>query len=339
MLEISVPALVPPDPQADLTDLVADAAREDPGCVLFGRPTSAGWEDVTASAFLAEVTRLAKGLVAAGVRPGDRVALMSKTRYEWTLSDVAVWFAGAVTVPVYETSSAEQVAWILGDSGAVGIVVETPAHAATVESVRGDLAALRSVWTVDEGGLEHLAAGGADVDDAEIEARRAGLNGDSVATLIYTSGTTGRPKGCELTHANFRDLALNATTYLSEVVRAPGASTLLFLPLAHVFARFVQVLCIAARARLGHTPDVKNLLDDLAAFRPTFVLAVPRVFEKIYNSSEARAEAGGKGRIFAGATAAAVAWSEAQDAGSVPFGLRVRHAVFDKLVYGKLREA
>jgi long-chain acyl-CoA synthetase len=338
VLEISVPALVTSDPQADLTDLVADAAREEPASVLFSRPTGADWEDVTASAFLAEVTRLAKGLVAAGVRPGDRVGLMSKTRYDWTLTDVAVWFAGAVTVPIYETSSPEQVSWILGDSGAVGVVVETTAHAATVGSVRTDLSALRAVWTIEQGGLEELAAGGADVEDAEIESRRAGLSGDSVATLIYTSGTTGRPKGCELTHANFRDLALNATAHLSEVVRAPGASTLLFLPLAHVFARFVQVLCIAARARLGHTPDVKSLLDDLGAFRPTFVLAVPRVFEKIYNSAEATAQASGRDRIFTAAADTAIAWSKAQDTGGPGLVLRLRHALFDRLVYGRLRE-
>src|SRR6478609_5199885 len=193
--EISVPALVAPDPQADLTDLVADAAREEPASVLFSRPTGAGWEDVTASAFLDEVTRLAKGLVAVGVRPGDRVGLMSKTRYDWTLTDVAIWFAGAVTVPIYETSSPEQVAWILGDSGAVGVVVETAAHAATVENIRPDLTALRTVWTIEQGDLRELAAGGTDVEDAEIASRRAGLQGDSVATLIYTSGTTGRPKG------------------------------------------------------------------------------------------------------------------------------------------------
>jgi long-chain acyl-CoA synthetase len=338
VLEITVPALVAPDPQADLTDLVVDAAREQPDAVLFSRPTDGGWEDVSATAFLAQVTRLAKGLVAAGVRPGDRVALISKTRYEWTLTDVAVWFAGAVTVPIYETSSPEQVAWILGDSGAVGVVVETTAHAATVGTVRADLSALRWVWTIDDGALDELARAGDAVDDAEIETRRATLSGESVATLIYTSGTTGRPKGCELTHANFRDLALNATTYLAEVVCAPGASTLLFLPLAHVFARFVQVLCIAARARMGHTPDVKNLIDDLGGFRPTFVLAVPRVFEKIYNSAEATAQAGGKGRIFTAASDTAIAWSRAHEDGGPGVVLRVRHALFDRLVYGKLRE-
>jgi long-chain acyl-CoA synthetase len=337
VLETSVPAIVPPHPKSNL---VTSAAREAPDAVLFSRRSPGGGadlEDVTSVAFLAEVTRLAKGLVAAGVRPGDRVALMSKTRYEWTLTDFAIWFSGAVTVPIYETSAPEQVAWILSDSGAVAIVVETAAHAATVRSVHEDLTALREVWTIDEEALAGLAESGGEVPDAEISSRQAALAGDTVATLIYTSGTTGRPKGCELTHANFRDLALNATAYLSEVVRAPGASTLLFLPLAHVFARFVQVLCVAARCRMGHSADVKNLLDDLGAFRPTFVLAVPRVFEKIYNSAEATAQAAGRGRIFRAAADAAIAWSKAVDAGGPGLALRARHALFDRLVYGKLR--
>jgi long-chain acyl-CoA synthetase len=337
MLEISVPALVAPEEEANLTDLVTSAAQEAPDAVLFTRHSAAGLEDVTSTMFLAEVTRLAKGLVAAGVRPGDRVGLMSKTRFEWTLTDFAVWFAGAVTVPIYETSSAEQVAWILADSGAVAVVVETGAHTATVEGVRADLPALRSIWTIEDGALPALAESGSQVPDAEISGRRSALRGDTVATLIYTSGTTGRPKGCELTHANFRDLALNAVAYLSQVVRAPGASTLLFLPLAHVFARFIQVLCVAARCRMGHTSDVKNLLDDLGAFQPTFVLAVPRVFEKIYNSAEATAQAAGRGRIFAAAADAAIAWSRAQDAGGPGLALRARHGLFDRLVYRKLR--
>jgi long-chain acyl-CoA synthetase len=339
--EISVPALVTADPGANLTDLVTRAAAEAPDAVLFSHPTASGgsnWQDVTSAAFLAEVTRLAKGLVAAGVEPGDRVALMSKTRYEWTLTDFAIWFAGAVTVPVYETSSAEQVSWILSDSAAVAVVTETAAHTATVEQVRGELPALASVWSIDAGALDELAGGGTGVTDEEIERRRGTLRADSVATLIYTSGTTGRPKGCELTHANFRELALNAVAYLSEVVCVDGASTLLFLPLAHVFARFVQVLCVAARARMGHSPDVKNLVGDLGEFRPTFVLAVPRVFEKIYNSAEATAETGGRGRIFRAAAETAIAWSSAQENGRPGLALRARHALFDRLVYGKLRD-
>jgi len=336
--EISVPAIVTSDPGANLTDLVVDNAAQAPGAPLFSRPTAQGWQDVTCQGFLAEVTRLAKGMVAAGVSPGDRVGLMSKTRYEWTLADFAIWFVGGVTVPIYETSSAEQVSWILSDSGAVAVFTETAEHTALVAGLREALPALREVWAFDDGAVDRLADSGAGVDDGEIEARRATVSGSSIATVIYTSGTTGRPKGCELTHSNFRELCTNAVALLPQVVQAPGASTLLFLPLAHVFARFVQVLCVAARARLGHTADVKNLLDDLGAFKPTFVLAVPRVFEKIYNSAEATAEAGGKGKIFKAAADTAVAWSQAQDTGGPGLGLKVKHALFDKLVYVKLRD-
>lgn len=337
MRESSVPAIVTPDPDANLTDLVVGTATDRPSTVLFSRRAGGVWEDVSAEQFRTEVTRLAKGLVAAGVAPGDRVAIMSKTRYEWTLADFAIWFAGAVTVPIYETSSAEQVSWIMSDSGAVAIFTETPAHAETVAHVRDTLPALREVWSFEGGAVAALGESGEAVADDEIERRRRTLTGASLATIIYTSGTTGRPKGCELTHANFGDLAQNAVARLSHVVRADGASTLLFLPLAHVFARFIQVLAVAAGARLGHTADVKNLIDDLGGFRPTFVLAVPRVFEKIYNSAEAKAEAGGKGKIFHAAADTAIAWSQAVDAGRVPLTLKLRHALFDRLVYGRLR--
>lgn len=339
MREMSVPALRVGDPAANLTDLVVDNAAEAPDTIVFSRPVDGRWEDVSCRQFLTEVTRLASGLVAAGVQPGDRVALMSKTRYEWTLADFAIWFAGAVTVPIYQTSSAEQVSWILSDSAAVAVFVETERHAATVAEVRDGLPALRAVWTVDAGAVAELGRAGQQVDSAEIERRRHLATGASVATIIYTSGTTGRPKGCQLTHANFGDLAANAVARLSSVVQAEGASTLLFLPLAHVFARFIQVLCVAARARLGHSSDVKNLLDDLAAFRPTFVLAVPRVFEKIFNSAEAKALAGGKGRIFQAAADTAITWSKAQDTGGPGLALRLRHGLFDRLVYAKLRAA
>jgi long-chain acyl-CoA synthetase len=324
---------------ANLTDAVARHAREAPGAVLFSRRREERWEDVTAARFHQEVLALAKGLVAAGIQPGDRVALLSPTRYEWTLADYAIWFAGAVGVPIYETSSAEQVAWILGDSGAVACVAGTAALAATVESVRERAPDLRLLWTIDAGDLDRLAAEGGGVADAEIARRREQMSGETVATLIYTSGTTGRPKGCELTHGNFVDLAANARAALSEVLDAPGACTLLFLPLAHVFARFIQVVCVVARARIGHTSDVRNLLPALAEFRPTFLLAVPRVFEKIYNSAEARAAGSGKGGVFRRATETAVGFSEARDAGGPSLLLRVRHAVFDRLVFARLRAA
>jgi long-chain acyl-CoA synthetase len=337
--EMAVPALTEADPKANLTDLVVRNATQAPHEVGFRRPVGDTWQAVTWADFHAEVRRVARGLVAAGVRPGDRVGLMSKTRYEWTLTDFAIWFAGAITVPIYETSSTEQVSWILSDSGAVACVVETDKHASTVAEVRNALPGLHNVWVLQSGALDELTSLGEPVADSELESRRSTLTASSLATIIYTSGTTGRPKGCELTHANFNEITANAIARLGSIVKAEGAATLLFLPLAHVFARFIQVLCVSARAELGHTADVKNLLDDLAAFRPTFVLAVPRVFEKVYNSAEAKAEAAGKGKIFHTAADTAVAWSQALDDGGPGLALRMKHGLFDKLVYGKLREA
>ena len=339
MHEKSTPLVLPATTEGSLADVPARNAAEHPGAVAFSVRSGGGWTDVTAATFAAEVAALAKGFIAAGIGPGEAVGIMSRTRYEWTVADFALWSAGAVPVPIYETSSPDQVQWILADSGAVGVVVETAAHLAAVEQGRGSLPGLRHVWVIDQGDIDSLSLDGNDVDDAELEARRADLDRDSLATVIYTSGTTGRPKGVELTHGNFLTLAENCAEEIAEVVKATGSSTLLFLPLAHVFARFIEVLAVTARVRMGHSSDLKSLMDDFASFQPTFILAVPRVFEKVYNSAEAKAEAGGKGKIFAGAAAAAVSWSEAQDAGSVPLGLRLRHAVFDKLVYAKLREA
>ena len=339
MHEKSMPLVLPATTEGSLADIPARNAAEHPGAVAFSVRSGGGWTDVTAATFAADVAALAKGLIAAGIAPGEAVGIMSRTRYEWTVADFALWSAGAVPVPIYETSSPDQVQWILADSGAVGVVVETAAHLSAVEQGRGALEGLRHVWVIEQGDIDSLSQDGNDVDDAELEARRADLDRESLATVIYTSGTTGRPKGVELTHGNFLTLAENTAEEIAEVVKATGSSTLLFLPLAHVFARFIEVLAVTARVRMGHSSDLKTLLDDFASFQPTFILAVPRVFEKVYNSAEAKAEAGGKGKIFAGAAAAAVAWSEAQDAGSVPLGLRLRHTVFDKLVYAKLREA
>ena len=339
MAEFAVPLLVPLATSGNLSGLVVRQASELPHRVLFSRRAQGRWQDVTAEEFRAEVEQVARGLIAAGIKVGDRVALMAKTRYEWTLVDFAIWTAGAVTVPVYETSSSEQVSWILSDSGAVACVVETPAHARIVASVHGEIPSLVDVWQIDAGGLDDLVAAGAEVSDDDLTTRRTAAGPDDLATIIYTSGTTGRPKGCELTHQNFMSLTDNAVARLSEVVCAPNASTLLFLPLAHIFARFIQVLSLSAGARVGHSSDVKNLLADLADFQPTYLLSVPRVFEKIYNSSEQKAEAAGKGKIFHLAADTAVQWSKAQDAGSTGVSLRVRHAAFDKLVYTKIRAA
>ena len=339
MRESQTPALVEVDASANITDFVVRNATDRPALVVYRRKVGSAWHDVTAADFLAEVQALAKGLVAAGVEAGDRVGLMARTRYEWTLTDTAIWFAGGVTVPVYETSSADQVRWILGDSGAVAVVVESPELLATVDQVRGDLPGLAHSWVVDSGDLETLAASGGGVSDDDLEQRRSAAGTDDLATIIYTSGTTGRPKGCELTHGNFVALTENAVKRIDQVVQAEGASTLLFLPLAHVFARFIQVLCMAGGATMGHTADIKTLLPDLGEFRPTFLLAVPRVFEKIYNSAEQKAEGEGRGKIFRAAADTAIAYSEALDSGSTGLPLRLRYALFDKIVYPKLRAA
>jgi len=336
---ISTPPLVTPRVKGNLSDLPVRNGSTRPHDVAFSRPLSGTWVDVTNAEFVADVHALAKGLMAAGVGLGERVAIMSKTRYEWTLTDFAVWTAGAVPVPIYETSSAQQVSWIVSDAGCAAVVLETSTHAATLAKVRGDIPALRDVWQIDAGGLDELKAAGGKITDEELETRRSQINRGDLATIIYTSGTTGRPKGCQLTHDNFMALAENTVERMKVVVAAEDASTLLFLPLAHVFARFVQVVCVQAGARMGHTADIKNLLADFGTFSPTFILSVPRVFEKIYNSSEQKATAEGKGKIFATAATTAIAWSTAHEDGKPGALLKAKHALFDKLVYSKLRAA
>ena len=338
MREFSTPAMDVPVTETNLSDLLVNQAVTRPHAVGFSRRVADRWEDVTYRDFLAEATAVAKGLAASGVGEGARVGLMSRTRYEWTLFDFAIWLAGAVPVPIYETSSAEQVQWILSDSGAVAAVVESEAHAAVVASVHDDLPGVTHVWSIDAGAVDVLADAGTAVDDAEIERLRKTLTPDSLATIIYTSGTTGRPKGCELTHANFLAEAHAVVDSMPEMFNERG-STLLFLPLAHVFARMIEIGTVYSGVRLGHTADVKNLLADLAVFQPTFILSVPRVFEKIYNSSAAKAEDAGKGKIFHRAADTAIAYSEAIDAGGPGFLLKLQHGIFDKLVYSKLRTA
>jgi long-chain acyl-CoA synthetase len=345
--EFSLPALYEVPADGNLTDLIRRNAAQHPEVPVVARKREGQWTDVTATEFLAEVQAAAKGLIAAGVEPGDRVALMSRTRYEWTLLDFAVWSAGAVTVPVYETSSPEQIAWILGDSGAVACLVETAAHSAAVESVRDRLPALEHIWQIEpprsgdqsEGAVARLAEDGARVPDAELKARGATANADSPATIVYTSGTTGRPKGCVLTHRSFFAECGNVVERLRPMFRTGESSVLLFLPTAHVFGRLVQVAAVMAPIKLGHVSDVKTLTDELGAFRPTMVLGVPRVFEKVFNSARAHAHSGGKGKIFDKAAETAIAYSRALDDPSGPsLQLRLRHKLFDLLVYDKLRE-
>ncbi len=338
MQEYSTPPVVDLDPSAALTDAVRERATSSPDAVAFTRKVDGRWAPVTAKEFDTEMRALAAGLVASGVGAGDRVGLMSKTRYEWTLCDYAIWAAGAVTVPIYETSSAEQVQWNLGDSGAVGVLLESAAHEATFAEVRAQLPAVTGVWQIDGGGLEQLAAAGRDVPDSELDARRATLTTDSLATIIYTSGTTGRPKGCELTHGNLVGTGRSAKAVLPELFN-PDGSTLLFLPLAHVFARLIQTACVESGARMGHTADIKALLPDFATFQPTFILSVPRVFEKVYNTAKQKAHADGKGKIFDRSEHVAIGYSEALDKGGASLALKLQHGLFDKLVYSKLRAA
>ncbi|MYU21508.1 AMP-dependent synthetase/ligase [Streptomyces sp. SID8352] len=338
MREFSLPALYEIPADGNLTDIVRRNAAQHPEVAVIARKADGVWQDVSARDFLAEVCSAAKGLIASGVQPGDRVGLMSRTRYEWTLLDFAIWSAGAVTVPVYETSSAEQIRWILGDSGATACVVESAGHTAAVESVREDLPALKNLWQIDAGGVAELERLGQDVSDAAVEERGSIAKADDTATIVYTSGTTGRPKGCVLTHRNFFAECGNVVERLRPLFRTDECSVLLFLPLAHVFGRLVQIAPMMAPIKLGCVPDIRSLTDELAAFRPTLILGVPRVFEKVYNAARARAQADGKGRIFDRAAGTAIAYSRALDSPSGPsLGLRIRHRVFDRLVYGKLR--
>jgi long-chain acyl-CoA synthetase len=336
MNEISIPPLVPAATAGNLTNLIAERAWFEPERIIMSRPLGEGWQPVTAREVEEEIRATAKGLIASGVQIGDRVAIMARTRYEWTILDFATWFAGGVVVPIYDTSSAEQIDWILNDSHSVAIIVETPALAELVKTVQPSHT--RNMWTMTDDVLSVLAEAGKHIGDDEIDRRRNALTPASLATLIYTSGTTGKPKGVQLSHANFLSECGNVVQGASELFLKPGGSTLLFLPVAHVFGRMVQIGSISAGLHMAHCSDpVGRLPMDLASFKPTFVLAVPRIFEKIYNGAEAKAEAAGKGDIFRKAAAVAIAYSEALDKKKVSPILKLKHGLFDKLVYSKIR--
>ena len=336
MREYTVPAVTEPL-TGSLSDPVWANASSHPDTAIFSRRAEGGWLDVSAAEFARQVTGVAKGLIAAGVKHGERVALLSATRYEWTLIDYAIWSIGAVTVPIYETSSASQIQWILTDSEAVVAIAENPAHGAVVESARAEAPSLQEIWQIEAGAVEELTVLGQEISDAEFDKRRTAVTADDLATLIYTSGTTGRPKGCKISHSNFLAELGQAVKVLDDLFDVNGASTLLFLPLAHVFARIIQVGCVMMRVKVGHSADVKNLVADLGAFKPTFILSVPRVFEKVFNSASQKAHADGKGKIFDAAADTAIAYSQALDKGGASFVLKAKHALFDRLVYSKLR--
>ncbi|MEE1753973.1 AMP-dependent synthetase/ligase [Streptomyces sp. SP18CS02] len=338
-------------PVGGLADAVFDHASDDPHRVALGRKDADGrWGDVTSGRFRDEVLALAKGLLANGVRFGDRVAIMSRTRYEWTLFDFALWTVGAQPVPVYPTSSADQVYWMLHDAEVTACVVEHEDHAMTIGSVVDRLPQLKRLWQLDSGAVDELMRDGAPIDEEVVQRHRRAVTPESVATVIYTSGTTGRPKGCVLTHANFMFEADTLVGRWEEVFHSkPGdeASTLLFLPLAHVFGRMVEIAAIRKRVKLGHQPVLTAgaLLPDLMAFRPTFMLAVPYIFEKVFNAARRRAETEGRGGPFDKAVEVAVRYAEALEHRAFGLGpgpsaaLRVQHQFFEKVVYGKVREA
>ncbi|WP_105567414.1 AMP-dependent synthetase/ligase [Microbacterium halophytorum] len=339
MNQTSIPALVPADPDANIADLLVQRVAETPDRALFSVPEGDGWRDITARQFEEQVIALAKGFAASGMRPGDKAGFLARTTYEWTLVDFALHYAGVVMVPVYETSSASQVQWILEDSGATWLITGTREHLERYQEVAADLPLIGQTWVLEDGMIEELTEVGAGVPDEEIAERRSLAKGDDLATIIYTSGSTGRPRGCVLTHSNFVETARNAAASLTEVVHQPGASTILFITTAHVFARFMSVLYIQAGVRTGHEPNTKNLVQALGSFKPTVLLAVPRVFEKVYNAAEAKVEAEGKGKIFRSAASVAIEHARREQEGEkIGLVLKAKFALFDKLVYSKLRE-
>jgi len=335
MNEITIPAIIPAAATGNLTNLISERAWFEPERIIASRPLGDGWQPVTAKEFEEEIRSVAKGLIASGVKLGDRVAIMSRTRYEWTILDFAIWYAGAVPVPIYETSSAEQIDWILSDSSSVAIIVETSVLAEVAKPVMP--ATCKNIWSITDNALATLIDAGKSISDDEVANRRNALTPETLATLIYTSGTTGKPKGVQLTHGNFLAECGNVVNGASDLFLKPGGSTLLFLPVAHVFGRMVQIGSITAGLHLAHCGDITRLPADLASFKPTFVLAVPRIFEKIYNGAEAKADAAGKGKIFHKAAAVAIAYSEALDTKKMSPLVRIQHALFDKLVYSKIR--
>ncbi|HEX5568991.1 MAG TPA: AMP-dependent synthetase/ligase [Streptomyces sp.] len=351
MREFTVPSLATAPQVGGLADAVFDLAEDDPRLPLLARKDAGGvWRDVTAGEFRDQVLALAKGLLAEGVRFGDRVAIMSRTRYEWTLFDFALWSVGAQPVPVYPTSSAEQVFWILHDAEVSAVVVEHEDHAMTVGSVVNRLPRLRRLWQLDVGAEDVLSAAGAHLSADVVHRHRLALTPNTPATVVYTSGTTGSPKGCVLTHGNFMAECDNLVRRYAAVFasRAGGqASTLLFLPLAHVYGRMIQVGAVRGRIKLGHQPSLTAdaLLSDLAAFRPSFILAVPYVFERIFHAARRRAELEDRLGLFDRAVEVAVRYAEAMERRAFGTGpgpgvaLRVQHQFFDKAVYSRLRAA
>ncbi|WP_066080668.1 AMP-dependent synthetase/ligase [Pseudoclavibacter albus] len=338
MKRSETPAIERPEPTWNTTELLARRVAATPDRPLFAVPDNGGWKDITAGQFNEEVRALAKGFIAQGLEPGERVAFIAQTSYQWTLVDFALWTAGLVMVPVYETSSAAQLEWMMQDSGAVAIITELPTHTATADSIADAVPQLRFRAELHNDAIASLMQQGESIADEEVERRRTLAKGDDMATLIYTSGSTGRPKGVVLTHANFVDLSRNTAHTLEDLIKG-DSSTLLFITLAHVFARLISVLCVHGGVKVGHQPNTAKLVESLASFKPTFLLAVPRVFEKVYNAAEQKADAAGTGNLFRRAARVGIAYSRSLDKGKTPFGLKLQYTFYNKLVFSKIRDA
>jgi long-chain acyl-CoA synthetase len=325
-------------PGINAVSLLRNIATDAPKTVSLAYREGDAFVDVTSAEMWESVKEIAAGLVAAGINKGDRVALHSSTRIEFTLFDYAIWAAGAATTTIYETSSAEQIKWIVSDSASVAIITENSDTAAVFRSVSDDLPDCRQTFVIENGAVETLKALATDESRAETDRRIAGIAHDDLATLVYTSGTTGMPKGCVLTHYNFAWEVTQLDDSVAELM-APGNRTLMFLPLAHIFARAVQSACVAKGVTIAYSTGIPNLMEEMAMVKPTWIFSVPRVFEKIYNGAKQKADADGKGRIFDQAASTAIAYSQGIQRGRIGIGTKTAHALFDKLVYGKLRSA
>lgn len=341
MRELSVPANIPPIVSGNVTDHIEDLVNRNPDFPSLAIQKDDQWSNVSAEQFRSQVRSVAKGLIADGLMPSDRIAILSRTRYEWTVADYAIWYAGCITVPIYETSSPEQVEWIISDANVVATFFEAQRTTHAFTPIAAKVPAMTRSYVFGDNVLAELSSKGAHISDDELTARRNSSQPSDPATLIYTSGTTGRPKGCIITHGNLMAEVDTLVKGVPEVFEVPEASTLIFLPLAHVFGRLIQVAMLRGEVTIGHCPNPAALLKDLSSFQPTFLLAVPRVFEKVFNGSAAKAHEASpvKGKIFDRAAKVAIAYSEAIDHGHMSKGLALQHGLFDKLVYSKLRHA
>lgn len=328
------------DADKNVFSVLEERVRRAPNDSLVEYKNEAGeWSSFNAAEFQAKVIAIAKGLIARGIMPGDSVSITAHTCWQWTALDLAIMSIGALTVPVYETNSPAQVTMIFNDSKVKMAFAEDDGQRDKIESVRAQCPDLGDVYVIRFGAIDTIIEYGRSVSDAEFYEREHAVKGSDLATIVYTSGSTGTPKGIELSHANFVFITYSGVNSMPDIAMKPNRRLLLFLPLAHVFARYMQFFCFAGNVSLGLSGNLKTILADFQAFKPTFILAVPRIFEKIYNAASQKAGSGLKGRVFAGATQVARDWSYAQQSGEgIPLALGMKHALYDKLVYSSIMD-